>query len=89
MGPTYDIQSMYLIFQNGECFKIGLKGFFYLNASAEPDFWANDSLQIAKPEHAYLMLVDCDYTDPKELTSVVKASNSTLQTTLNLLLESV
>lgn len=89
IGPAHDIRYMYLIFQNGDCFRIGLKGFFYLNASREPDFWTDDSIQLAKPEHAYLKLVHCDYTDPNSETSVVKASNSTLQAALNILLESV
>jgi len=88
-GPAYDISNMYLVFQNGNCFKIGLKGFFYLNESSEPNFWADDSLQMANPEHAYLKLVYCDYSDPNYQTSVVKACNSTLQVALNILLESV
>lgn len=88
-GPAYDIQHIYLIFQSGDCFKIGLKGFFCLNASIEPDFWTDDSIQLAKPEHAYRKLVYCDYMHPNHGTSVVKASNSTLQAALNILLESV
>ncbi len=88
-GPAYDIRYMYLTFQCGDCFKISLKGFFYLNVSAEPNFWTEDAIQLTRPEHAYLKLVSCDYTDPDKKTSVVKASNSTLQAVLDLLLESV
>jgi hypothetical protein len=44
---------------------------------------------LAKPEHAYLKLIYCDYVDPNDKASVVKASNSTLQATLDILLESV
>jgi hypothetical protein len=89
VGPAYDIRYMYLIFERGDCFKIGLKGFFYLNVSTEPNFWAEDAIQLAKPEHAYLKLIYCDYVDPNDKASVVKASNSTLQATLDILLESV
>lgn len=88
-GPAYDIRCMYLIFQHGYCFKIGLKGFFYLNVSTEPNFWAEDTIQLTKPEYAYLKLVNCDYADPNDKSSVVKASNSTLQAALDILLESV
>lgn len=88
-GPAYDIRYMYLIFQRGDCFKIGLKGFFYLNVSAEPNFWTEDTIQLAVPEHAYLKLINCDYVDPNDKASVVKASNSTLQAALDILLESV
>ena len=89
VGPAYDIRYIYLIFQSGDCFKISLKGFFQLKISAEPNFWAEEAIQLARPEHAYLKLVGCDYADPHNKTSIVKASNSTLQAALDILLESV
>ncbi len=87
MGPTYDIQEIYLCFETGQCFCVDLKNNFILSPHKEQEINRKQSFQIVKPEFAYEKLVKCDYVCQDK--PIMQPEDLTINIVLSLLLDSV